>query len=104
MFINKHNTINTNDTYDITNTSLYNVADNNCYTKKGLNTSNVTNNITRHNRNNYEHNVIKHIHKHITHMNNYGTDINYHNKKSLYKKQYYSFYDDIFIFRLKTYH
>ena len=27
-------------------------------TKKKFNTSNITNNITRHNRNNYEHNVI----------------------------------------------
>ena len=35
VFINKHNTINTNDTYNITkNNNLYNVTGNNCYTKK----------------------------------------------------------------------
>ena len=36
MFLlrNKHNTINTNDTYNVTkNNSLYNVTDNNYYTK-----------------------------------------------------------------------
>ena len=37
VFINKHNTINTNDTYNITkNNSLYNVTDNNYYTEKNL--------------------------------------------------------------------
>ena len=37
MFINKHNTINTNGTYHITeNNSLYNVTDNNYYTKRIL--------------------------------------------------------------------
>ena len=74
-FIFKHNTINTNDTYNITeNNSLYNVTDNNYYTKKNFNTSNITNSITRHNHNNYEHNVIKEIHKHMKHINNYDTD------------------------------
>ena len=67
VFINKHNTINTNDTYSITkNNSLYNVTDSNYYTKNNINTSNITNNITRRNHNNYEHNVIKHVHKHKT--------------------------------------
>ena len=47
------------------NNSLYNVTDNNYYTKKNFNTSNITNNITRHNHNNYEHNVIEKVHKHI---------------------------------------
>ena len=72
MFIDKHNTINTNDTYNITkNNSLYKVTDNNYYTKKNFNTSNITNNITRHSHNNYEHNVIKKVHKHLKHINNY---------------------------------
>ena len=100
MFINKQNTINTNDTYNITkNGSLYNVAGNNFYTKKNSNTSNITNDITRHNHNNYQHNVIKKVHKHIKHINNYDTEINYFNKKSLNKKQYYNFYHDSFNFR-----
>ena len=60
MFINKHNTINTNDTNNITKkNSLYNVAGINYYTKKDFNTSNIANNITRHNHNNCEHNVNK---------------------------------------------
>ena len=64
VFIHKHNTINTNDTYNVAkNSSLYNVTDNNYYTKNNFATSNITNNITRHNHNNYEHNVIKHVHK-----------------------------------------
>ena len=37
VFINKHNTINTNDTYNITKkNSLYNVTDNQYFTKKEL--------------------------------------------------------------------
>ena len=67
MFINKHNTINTDDTYNITkNNNLFNITDNNYYTKKHFNTSNIANNITRHNHNNYEHNVIKKVNKHKT--------------------------------------
>ena len=59
VFINKHNTISTNDTYNVTkNIDLYNATDNNYYTKQINNTSNITNNSTRHNHNNYEHNVI----------------------------------------------
>ena len=100
VFINQHNTINTNDTYNITKkNSLYNVTDNQYFTKKNFNTSNTTNNITRHSHNNYEHNVIKKVHKHIKHINNYDTEINYYNKKSLNKKQYYNFYHDNFNFR-----
>ena len=65
VFINKHNTINANDTYNISKTNnLLNISDNNCYTKKNFNTSNITNNITRHSHNNYEHNVIKKVHGH----------------------------------------
>ena len=81
-FINKHNTINANDTYNITkNNSLCNVTDNQYFTKKNFNTSNITNNITRHDHNNYEHNVIKKVYTHIQHINNYGTEINYYNEK-----------------------
>ena len=98
--INKHNTIDTNGTYNVSKTNnLLNATDNNYYTKKNSNTSNVTNNITRHNHNNYEHNVIKKVHKHINHINNYDTDINYYKKKSLNKKHYYNFYHDKFNFR-----
>ena len=100
VFVNKHNTINTNDTYNIPeNNSLCNATDNNYDTKKNFTTSNITNNITGHNHNNYEHNVIKKVHKHIKHINNYDTEINYYNKKSLNKKQYYNFYHDDFNFR-----
>ena len=100
VFINKHNTINTTDTYNVTkNNSLYNVTDNQYFTKTNFNTSNITNNITRHNHNNYEHTVIKQVHKHIKHINNYDTEINYYTKKSLNKKQYYNFYHYIFNFR-----
>ena len=100
VFINKHNTFNTSDTYNITkNNSLYEVTDTQCFANKNFNTSNITNNITRHNHNSYEHNVIKKIHKHIKHINNYDTGINYYNKKSLNKKQYYNFYHDDFNFR-----
>ena len=55
VFSNKHNTINTNDTYNIIkNNNLYHVTDNTYYTKQIFNTSNITNNIARHNHNNYE--------------------------------------------------
>ena len=89
-----------NDTYNITkNNNLYNVTDNQYFTKKNFNTSNITNNIKRHNHNNYEHNVIKKVHTNIKHINNYDTEINYYNKKSHNKKQYYNFYNDYFNFR-----
>ena len=78
---------------------VYNVTDINYYTERNFNTSNVTNNITRHNHNNYEHNVIKKVHKHVKDINNYDTEINYFNKKSLNKKQYYNFYHGNFNFR-----
>ena len=49
-----------NGTYNITDTSnSFNIIDNQYFTKKINNASNITNNIIRHNRNNYEHNVIK---------------------------------------------
>ena len=69
------------------------------YTKEIKHTSNLTNNITRHNHNNDEHNVIKNMNKHIEHINNYDAEINYHSKKPLNKKQYYNFYNDNFNFR-----
>ena len=104
VFINKHNTINTDDTYNITeNNNLFNITDNNYYTQKNFNTSNITNNITRHNHNNYEHNLIKRVNKHIKHINNYDTEINYYSKKSHNKKNNYNFYNDYFNFRLRTY-
>ena len=99
VFINKHNTINTNDTYNITNNNnLYNVTDKKYYTETNFNTSNITNNITRHNHNNYEHNVIKKVYKHITHISNYDTESNYYNKKPPNTDQYYNFYHDKLIF------
>ena len=81
------------------NNSLYNVTDNNYHTKKNFNTSNITNTVARHNHNNCEHNVIKKVHTHMKHINNYGTEINYYNKKPLNNKQYYNFYHDSFSFR-----
>ena len=97
VVINKHNTINTNDTYNISKpNNLLNIPDNQYFAKTINTTSNITNNITRHNHNNYEHNVIKKVHKHITRINNYDTEINYYSKKSLNKKNYYNFYDDNF--------
>ena len=98
MFINKHNTINTNDTYNLSK-NTHNVIDNNYYTKKDFYTSNITNNITRHNHNKYDHNVIKQVHKHIKNIHNYDTEIHYYNKKSLNKKPYHNFYHDNFNFR-----
>ena len=67
--------------------------------KRFFSISNITNNITRHNHNNYEHNVIKKVHEHIKHINNYHTVVNYYNEKSLNKKQYCNFYHDNFNFR-----
>ena len=100
VFINGHNAINTIDAYNITkNNSLYDVTDHNYYTTKNFNTSNITNTITIHNHNNYEHNVSNKVHKHIKHINNYCTEINYHNRKSHNKGQYSNFYHDNFNFR-----
>ena len=75
---------------------MFDIIDNNYYTRKNSNTSNTANNITLHNHSNYEQHVIKNVHKHIKHFNNYGTEINYYNKKSLNKKQYYNFCHDTF--------
>ena len=81
------------------NNSLYNVTDNNYDTKKNFNTSNTTNNITRHNHNNYEHNVIKQVHKQVKHISNYDTEVNNYCRKPLNKRQYYNFDHDSFNFR-----
>ena len=46
MLLLINNTINTNDTYNVTKTNnLLNTIGNNCYTKKNLGTSNINNNI-----------------------------------------------------------
>ena len=82
---------------------LYNVTDNNYYAKKNFDTSNITNNITRHSHNNCEHHVIKNVHKHMKQINSYDTEISYYNKKSLNKKQYYNFYHYNF-YQLRTLH
>ena len=66
------------------------ILHNNYYTKKIEHTSNITNNFTKHNHNNYEHNVIKTVNKHIKHINNLYNDtfnfrkpktFHYHNKQ-----------------------
>ena len=77
---------------------MFNVTVNDYCTKKS-NTSNLTNNITRHIHNNYEHNVIKQVHEHMKHINNFDTEINYYSQESLNKKQHYNFYHDNFSFR-----
>ena len=97
--LNKTSDNYSDDTYNISKTNhTFNTTDNQYFTKKINNTSTISNNITRHNYNNYEHNVIKNVHKHIKHINNYDTEIN-HNAKSLNKKQYYNCYHDNFNFR-----
>ena len=59
VVINKHNTINTNDTHNISKAdNTFNTTENQYFTKKMNSTSNLTNNTTGHNHNNYEHNVI----------------------------------------------
>ena len=84
VVINKQNTINTNDTHNVSKIiKLVNVNDNSYFAKKIEHQSSITNNITGHNRNNCEHNVIKTVHKHMKHVNIYDTDINYYSKKSL---------------------
>ena len=70
---------------------MFNITDNQYLTKKINNTSNITSLITRHNHNNYEHNVIKKVSKHIKHINNYDTEINHYDQKSLDKKSCYNF-------------
>ena len=91
--------MNTSGTYNVSKTSdLLNVTDNNHYTNKNFNTSNITNNITRHSHNNYDHNVFKTVIAHIKHINNYDTEINYSSKESLNKQNHYNFYKDNFNF------
>ena len=75
-----------------------NVTDNTYCAKHHFNTSNITNNITRHIHNNYEHNIVKTVNAHIKHINNYDTEITYHSKKSLNNNNY-NFYKDNLNFR-----
>ena len=87
VVINKHNTLHTNDNINVAKINkLVIFNDNNYFTKKTEHTNNITNNITRHNHNNYEHKVIKKVNKHIKHINNYDTEINHYSNKSLNKK------------------
>ena len=54
VVINKHNTIDSNDAYNVTKMNkLVNFNDNTYSTKKIEHTNNITNNTTRHNHNNY---------------------------------------------------
>ena len=100
LFFNKHSTLNTNATYNITKNNItFNTTDNQYFTKKINNTRNITNNITRHNHINYEHNVIKKLNKHITHINSYDIEISYFNKKPLNTNNGYNFYHANFHFR-----
>ena len=78
---------------------MFYITDNQYFTKKINNTSNITNNITRHNHNNYENNLIKKVNKHIKHLDNYDTEINCYNKKTLNKNNYCNLYNDSFNFR-----
>ena len=79
----KYNTIYTNDNINLSKIDkLVNFNANTYFTKNIEHTNNITNNITRHNHNNYEPNVFKTV-KHITHINDYATEINYYNKKPL---------------------
>ena len=89
--IHKNNTVYTNDNRNVTkHNKLLNITDNNYYTKKREHTNSITNNITKHNHNNYERNIIKTVNKHIKHFNNFYNDIfnfgksktfHYHNKQ-----------------------
>ena len=78
VVINKLNTIYTNDSRNVIKINkLVKFNDSSHFTKKLEHTSSTFNNTTRQNHNNYEHNVIQEINKHITHINNYGTEIQY---------------------------
>ena len=80
--IHKTNAIYTNDNRNVTQHSeLVNITSINYYTKKIERTNDTTNNITKHNHNNYEHNAIKTVNKHITHINKYGNEINHYKKR-----------------------
>ena len=63
--LNKTSNSYSNDTYNITKTnSLFNITDNQYFTNKIHNTSNITNNITRHINTNHDNN----IHKRLIHI------------------------------------
>ena len=76
--------------------NLIHTTDNQYFTKRINNTSNITNDIRRHDHSNYEHNVIKKVNNHIKHINNYDTEINYYSKESVNSKKYCNFYNDTF--------
>ena len=60
--VNKHNTLYTNDNINVTIINqLVMFSDSNHFTTKIYHRSNIANNITRHNHNNYEHNVIQQV-------------------------------------------
>ena len=68
--------------------------------KCNIQANNITNNITRHNHNNYEHNVINMINEHFKRINNYDTENNYYNKKP-FNTNNYNLYTGTFNFRMK---
>ena len=101
VVIHKNNTIYTNDNRNVTkHNKLFNVTDNNYYAKEIEHTNNITNNITKHNHNNYEHNVMKTVNNHITHIKKYDTEINHYNTKvDTHIKHINNLYNDTFNFR-----
>ena len=102
VVINTHNTIYTNGNITVTKINKHvNFNGNNYFTKIMEHTDITTNNITRHNHNNYEHNVTKKVYEHIRDINSFDTEVNYLKQKSLNKKNYYNFYHDIINFRMK---
>ena len=99
--MNKHNIINTNDTYNIIKINkLVKFNDNSYFAKKIEHTSIITNNITRHDHNNYELDIMNKADKRIKHINNYDTEIYNYNKTSRNTNNYYNFYHDTFNFRM----
>ena len=74
--VHENNTIYTNGNRNVTkHNKFFNVTYDNYYTKGIEHISKITNNITKHNHNNYEHNVIKTVYKHIKHINNFYNGI-----------------------------
>ena len=63
--VHKSGTIYTNDNRNvIKHKKLFNITDDDYYTKKIKHTSNITNNITKYDHNSCEHNVMKQVNKH----------------------------------------
>ena len=80
-------------------TKLFSFNDRNYCTQKIGHTSNMTNDITGHNHNNYEHNGNTKVNRHIKHISSYDTEINYYSKTSFNKKNYSNFCNGIVNFR-----